>query len=174
MDTVIHAAGIYLALMFLLRMSGRRTLAQATTFDLVLLLVISEATQQALLGDDFSLTTALLVIVTLIGLDVAFSLLKIYLPSANHILEGQPMILVENGRPLRQRMRTARVDEYDVLEAARKLRGLEEMSQIKYAILEVSGGITVVPVGPARQTENQYGASSRPPDRSPASPREGP
>lgn len=145
MDTIIHAAGIYLAVMFLLRMSGRRTLAQATTFDLVLLLVISEATQQALLGDDDSLTTAILVIATLIALDIAFSLLKIYAPSVNHLIEGQPMILVENGRPLRQRMRKARVDEEDVLEAARKLRGLEEMNQIKFAILEVSGGITVIP-----------------------------
>jgi uncharacterized membrane protein YcaP (DUF421 family) len=177
MDTVIHAAGIYLALMILLRMSGRRTLAQATTFDLILLLVISEATQQALLGDDFSLTTALLVIVTLIGLDIAFSFLKIYVPSVNHLLEGQPMIIVEHGRPLRQRMRTARVDEHDVLEAARKLRGLEAMSQIKYAILEVSGGITVIPFDerPRAETmENEYGASPRTDDRSPSARREGP
>jgi uncharacterized membrane protein YcaP (DUF421 family) len=150
MDTILHAAVIYLALMFLLRMSGRRTLAQATTFDLVLLLVISEATQQALLGDDYSLTTAMLVIATLIALDIGFSLLKTYAPSVNAIIEGQPMIIVENGRPLRQRMRKARVDEDDVLEAARKLRGLEEMSQIKFAILEVSGGITVIPFEPPR------------------------
>ena len=64
MDSVLRAAAIYLVLMVLFKIAGRRSLAELTTFDLVLLMVIGEATQQALLGDDFSLTNALLVIAT--------------------------------------------------------------------------------------------------------------
>jgi uncharacterized membrane protein YcaP (DUF421 family) len=145
MDTVIHAAGIYLALMILLRMSGRRTLAQATTFDLILLLVISEATQQALLGDDFSITNAAVVIVTLIGLDIGLSYVKALSPRLAALLDGRPMILVEHGKPIAERLARSRVDEEDILEAARQSRGLERMDQIGYAILEVSGGISIIP-----------------------------
>lgn len=76
MDSVLRAAVMYGALMVLLKIAGRRSLADLTTFDFVLLMIIGEATQQALLGDDFSLTNAMLVIVTLIAIDVGFSLLK--------------------------------------------------------------------------------------------------
>jgi uncharacterized membrane protein YcaP (DUF421 family) len=69
-DSVLRAAAIYLVLLVLFRVAGRRTLSEITSFDFVLLLVIGEATQQALLGEDFSLIHAVLVIVTLIMLDV--------------------------------------------------------------------------------------------------------
>jgi len=74
MDSILRAAGMYVALMLLFRVAGRRSLADLTTFDFVLLLIIGEATQQALLGDDFSFTNATLVIATLIVLDVGLSL----------------------------------------------------------------------------------------------------
>ena len=70
MDAVLRAAAIYLALLFIFRVSGRRTLARVTTFDLVLLLIISESTQQALLGQDFSITMAILVHGIAPGVDV--------------------------------------------------------------------------------------------------------
>ena len=70
MDSVLRAAAIYLVLLVLFRVAGRRTLSEMTSFDFVLLLVIGEATQQALLGEDFSLIHVVLVIVTLIMLDV--------------------------------------------------------------------------------------------------------
>src|SRR5437868_13426450 len=76
MDSVLRAAAMYMALMVLFKIAGRRSLAELTTFDLLLLMIIGEATQQALLGDDFSLTNSMLVIVTLIAIDVGFSLLK--------------------------------------------------------------------------------------------------
>ena len=76
MDSVLRAAAIYLVLMVLFKIAGRRSLAELTTFDLVLFMVIGEATQQALLGDDFSLVNAVLVIVTLIAIDIGFSLVK--------------------------------------------------------------------------------------------------
>jgi uncharacterized membrane protein YcaP (DUF421 family) len=145
MDAVLRTVAIYAILLVLLRITGRRTLAQMTTFDFVLLLIISEATQQALLGDDFSVTNALVVIVTLLAMDVALSLLKQYVPSSDKLIDGLPMIVVENGTMLRERMRRARIDESDVLESARETQGLESIDQIKYAVIEITGSITVIP-----------------------------
>jgi uncharacterized membrane protein YcaP (DUF421 family) len=145
MDAVLRAGAIYIFLLLLFRISGRRTLSEITTFDFILLLIIGEATQQGLLGDDFSVTNALLIIATLIVMDIALSLFKEHVPIAGKLLDGMPMVLVENGQPLRDRMKKARVDEYDIMEEARRAQGLERMDQIKYAVLEVSGAISIVP-----------------------------
>ena len=145
MDAVLRAGAIYIFLLLLFRISGRRTLSEITTFDFILLLIIGEATQQGLLGDDFSVTNALLIIATLIVMDIVLSLFKEHVPIAGKLLDGMPMVLVENGQPLRDRMKKARVDEYDIMEEARRAQGLERMDQIKYAVLEVSGAISIVP-----------------------------
>src|SRR4028118_360895 len=145
MDAVLRASAIYFFLLLIFRLSGKRSIAQITTFDLILLLIISEATQQALLGQDFSLTNAFLVIVTLVGIDIGLSLLKQRSPRIEKILEDEPLIIVEDGRPLLDRMKKVRVDEEDVLIAARILQGLERMDQIKYAVLERNGGISIIP-----------------------------
>ena len=145
MDAVLRATAMYLMLLVVFRGSGRRLLAELTTFDFVLLLIIGEATQQALLGEDFSFTNAVLVIVTLVTLEIVLSLLKGWAPFLGKLLDGMPMIVVDHGRPLRDRMHKARIDEEDILEAARQLQGIERLDQIKYAVLEVSGGITVIP-----------------------------
>jgi uncharacterized membrane protein YcaP (DUF421 family) len=145
MDSVLRAAAIYCFVWLLFRVAGKRTLSDATSFDFVLLLVIGEATQQALIGDDFSVTTAFTLILTLVGIDILMSFLKQKYPRLDRIMEGVPLIIVQDGKPLRDRMNKARIDEADILEAARRLQGLERMDQIKYAVLENSGGITIVP-----------------------------
>lgn len=145
MDTVLRATVIYFVLLLLIRVSGRRTLSELTAFDFVLLLVIGEATQQALLGEDFSITNAILVILTLIGIDIGLSLVKRRWRLAAKLIEGVPMVVVDNGKLLYDRMHKARLTEDDVLEAGRRLHGLERLDQIKYAVVEVSGGITIVP-----------------------------
>jgi uncharacterized membrane protein YcaP (DUF421 family) len=66
-------------------------------------------------------------------------------PPIGKVFNGIPMVIVEDGRPLRELMERARVEEDDVLEAARQLQGLERMDQIKYAVLEKSGGISIIP-----------------------------
>ena len=76
MDSVLRASAVYFGLLIIMRLAGKRSLAQITTFDFVLLLIIGEATQNALLGQDFSMTNALIVIVTLVGIDIGLSLLK--------------------------------------------------------------------------------------------------
>ena len=145
MDAVLRGAAIYLFLLVLFRVAGRRTFAEMTSFDFVLLLVIGEATQQALLGDDFSVTNAFIVIITLIGIDILFSMLKNHLPWLDKVVEGQPMIVVEHGKPLLQRLERARINVDDVLGAARELRGLEHIGQIKFAVLEPNGNISIIP-----------------------------
>jgi uncharacterized membrane protein YcaP (DUF421 family) len=145
MDAVLRAIAVFGFLMLIFRLAGSRTLAQMTSFDLILLLIISEATQQAMLGDDFSVTTAFLVIITLVGIDILLSVCKQRFPRVERWLDGLPMVIVENGRPLQDRMAHCRIDEHDVLTAARERQGLERMDQIKYAVLEVSGGISIIP-----------------------------
>jgi uncharacterized membrane protein YcaP (DUF421 family) len=145
MDAVLRAFTIYAFLLLVFRLAGRRVLAQMTNFDLVLLLIVSEATQQALLGNDFSITNAFLVIITLVGLDIAVSLWKQRSPQIDKLIDGVPMVILEDGQPLKDRIKKARVDESDILAAARELQGLERMDQIKYAVLERSGGISIIP-----------------------------
>jgi uncharacterized membrane protein YcaP (DUF421 family) len=145
MDSILRAVAIYAFLLVVLRVAGKRTLAQMTSFDFILIVIISEAVQQGLIDDDNSMTNAFLLVITLIGLDVALSLVKQRLPRVDQLLDGVPVIVLENGRPLRDRMAKARVDEADILHAARELQGLERLDQIKYAVLERSGGITIIP-----------------------------
>ena len=144
MDSVLRAAAIYLALMVLFKIAGRRSLAELTTFDFVLLMIIGEATQQALLGDDFSLTNSMLVIVTLIVIDVGLSLLKQRSQWVSQLIDGGPTIIVENGKILHKRLRHARLIEADIMEAARSSQGIETLEQIKFAILERNGKISVI------------------------------
>lgn len=145
MEAVIRAATLYFILMIIFRLTGKRTMSQATTFDMVVLLVISEAVQNFLVDQDHSFTHMLLVVLTLLGLDVVLSLVKQKSPTFEKWMDGVPVVLVEDGKLLEDRMQKSRVDTSDILEAARQTQGLERMDQIKYAILERTGGISIVP-----------------------------
>lgn len=136
---------MYTFLLVLFRVTGKRSLGQITTFDFVLLLIISEATQQALLGDDFSITNGLIVIITLMLIDQLAALLKQKSKWFERVTEGVPLILVADGRPIAEHLDRSQVDEGDILEAARSIHGLESMDDIKYAVLERSGKISVIP-----------------------------
>ncbi len=158
MDAIIRGASIYIVVLVVIRLSGRRTLAETTTFDFVLLLIIAETTQQALLGEDFSLTNSVLLIMTLAGIDILMSFVKGRFKTLERILDGVPIVVVENGRPLHERLQMSRMDEEDVLSAARRLRGLERMEQIKYAVLESDGGISIIPREPPHLPDTQQAA----------------
>ena len=145
MDLMIRGIAVYLFLLLIFRISGKRSLRNATTFDFVMLLIVAETTQQALVGDDSSVTGAFLLIVVLVGTDIVLSLVKRWSPRIDRLLEGQPLVILRNGVPLRRRMRLERVDEEDILSAARETRGLDRMEQIKRAVLERNGAISIVP-----------------------------
>jgi uncharacterized membrane protein YcaP (DUF421 family) len=144
MDAVIRAAAVYFLLVLVFRLTGKRALAQITTFDFVLLLVISEATQQAMTGSDYSVTEAFLVILTLTALDIGLSLLKQRFRSVDRLVDSTPLLLIENGVLHQEHMDRARVDREDILSSAREQQGVATMDQIAYAILERNGQITVI------------------------------
>ena len=144
METVIRGAAVYGILLIVMRLTGRRTLAQMTPFDLVLLLIVAETTQQAMLTDDYSLTNAVVLIVTLFTLDIILSHIKQRSGRIQLVLEGTPTVLLSHGQPDRHALQRARVDLDEVLESARE-QGLERLDQIKFAILEVGGAISIIP-----------------------------
>src|SRR5687768_17003937 len=141
MDSVLRTVAVYGFLLVVFRIVGKRSLAQITSFDFVLLLIVGEATQQALLGDDFSLTTAGIVIATLMVLELALSFIKEYSQSIDRLMESTPVIIVEHGKLLQERLERERVDLSDIMQAARERHGVERLDQSKYAVLERSGGI---------------------------------
>lgn len=145
MDAVLRGVAVYFVLLVVTRLSGRRTLAQVTPFDFVLLLIIAETTQQALLGDDFSITNAAVIIVTLFTTDILLAYLKQWSPRSAVVLDGTPTVLIARGKPDRQALRRARVSLDDVMESARTDHGLRRLDEIEFAVLEVSGKLSIIP-----------------------------
>lgn len=145
MDSIVRALAVYGFLLVLFRITGKRSLAQITTFDAVLLLIISEAVQQALIDSDESMTNAFLLVVTLLGADVVMSLINIRSSKVDKLLNDVPLLLIEDGHLHGDRLKKSRVSVDDILEHARELRGLERLDQIKYAVLERNGVVTVIP-----------------------------
>lgn len=145
MEQLIRAFCIYAFVIFLFRLAGKRTLQQLTIVDFVLLLIISEATNQGMLGEDHSLINGFLVISLYVMLDVFTSMLKQRSKKFEKVMDNVPEIIVENGRMFEDKMKLARVDKDDVLEKARQLHGLVNLSQIRYAILEKNGQINIIP-----------------------------
>ena len=145
MESVIRAAVIYFLLLVVFRLAGNRSIAQLTAFDFVLLLIISESIQQAMITNDFSVTNGFLLVITLVGIDILLSLWKQRSPRVEKILDGVPVIVIRDGKLLPDRMKRERVDEGDILSTARERHGLERLDQIKHAVVEASGGISIVP-----------------------------
>jgi uncharacterized membrane protein YcaP (DUF421 family) len=145
MYPVLRGLLVYLFLWAIFRLMGKRALAQATTFDLVLLLIISETTQQAMVQSDYSMTNAGLLIVTLVAADFGLNVLKNWFPAIEPVIDGMAIVIVKDGKMLHDRMRRERVDASDILEAARSLGGIESIDQIRLAVLERDGQISIVP-----------------------------
>jgi uncharacterized membrane protein YcaP (DUF421 family) len=145
MDSVIRGAAIYLLMLVIMRAAGRRTMAQATPFDFVLILIIAETTQQALLGDDFSITNSAVLIATLVTLDIGLSYCKRSSALFSRVIDGTPTMLICDGVIDQRALRKSRVDEEDILAAARTTHGIDRLEQIRHAILESDSGISIIP-----------------------------
>src|SRR5687768_15941804 len=122
MDCVLRGAATYVIVWLIFRLAGKRSLAETTTFDFVLLLIISETTQSALVGKDNSLTNSFLLIVTMVGLDIALSLWKQRSEAVDKLLDSVPLVILADGIPIKERLDKERIDEGDSLAAARQLR----------------------------------------------------
>ena len=145
MEPVLRALGCYLLLLIVVRLSGKRGLAQVTIFDFILLLLISQTVGQALIGDDSSLTTAAVITVTLVVVNRANDTAAHRWADMSHVLEDAPLVLIENGHVHEDRMTRMKIRIDDVLETARLEEGVERLEQIKHAILERSGAISIIP-----------------------------
>ena len=151
MDSVLRSVAVYLFVLVVFRISGKRSLSQITTFDFILLLIIGEATQQALLGDDFSIVNAFVVIATLIDARD-----RVLVDGAAHARRSAASW--KACRSSSWRTASCCVNEREqegvtlaeILAAGREHHGLERLEQFKYAILERHGGISVVPTEDAR------------------------
>jgi uncharacterized membrane protein YcaP (DUF421 family) len=167
--TVGRAVGVYAFLLVVFRVSGRRTLAQVTNFDLILVLIIGDATQQALIGDDYSIAGGLVAVSTLVILDVGLARAKVRWPAVDVLVDGLPLPIIRHGVPSTERMASEGVTTDDVLTAAREAHGLSRTDQIAFAVLEQSGGISIVPATPGRsrprRTRSPEKRASQPEER---------
>jgi uncharacterized membrane protein YcaP (DUF421 family) len=145
MDSILRGVVTYFFVWLIFRIAGKRTLAEISTFDAVLLLIISETTQAALTDTDQSLTNSLLLILTLVGLDILLSYVKEYFSTVEHIMDGTPLLILDRQTLNERAMAKERVSKEDILNAARKLCGVASIEDIEYAVLEQTGEITVVP-----------------------------
>jgi uncharacterized membrane protein YcaP (DUF421 family) len=145
MVPVLRALAMYAVLLLLVRFSGKRTLAEVTVFDFILLLVISEATQQAMTGNDFSVTNGVILVTTLVMIDRLSDFVSSRSDRADRVLNDLPLVLIDDGQVLNDRLKWSQVQEHDIMESARKDHGLERFDDIRYAVLERSGGISIIP-----------------------------
>lgn len=145
MGLVIRAVVIYMFLLILFRLSGKRSLAQLTTIDFVLLLMIGEATESAIMMDDNSVLGAMLVIGTLVFLDLFLAKLSTRFDLVDKVANGVPVIILKDGVILQERMEREGIEVDDILEFARMEQGLESLDQVKYAVLEKDGQISIIP-----------------------------
>ncbi len=145
MNLVLRGVIIYFFILIIFRFAGKKTLSEATTFDLVRLLIISEVTQAAMIGNDFSLTASIVLIVTLVSLDFLVNRIKMRSKKISSVVDGLPLIVVEKGNPLKERMKLSNVEIDDVLQSARQSFGITSLTEIDYAVLETDGSISIVP-----------------------------
>jgi uncharacterized membrane protein YcaP (DUF421 family) len=150
---ILRVVAIYTFLLVVLRVAGKRTVAQMTSFDLIVLLVIGDATQQALIGDDYTVGTAVVAVSCLILMDVALGRLKNISPRIDRVVDGMPLILVANGKLLEDRMAVEGVDLEDILTSAREQHGIGRLEDIDYAVLERHGGLSIIPKRAAENTD---------------------
>jgi uncharacterized membrane protein YcaP (DUF421 family) len=143
MGTIIRAALMYWFLLFVLRLTGRRAMNHMTPFEMILVFLFGGLAVQAIVGDDHSLTNAWLAILTVSLIHVLIAMLKHKSERFGRIADGTPVIIFRRGEWLRDRMKYLHVQEPDVLAAARN-SGVERLEQIKYAIVERNGSISII------------------------------
>jgi uncharacterized membrane protein YcaP (DUF421 family) len=142
-DLAIRAVLLYLFVVFVMRVVGRRELSSLTAFDLVLLIVLGDAIQQGLTQSDYSVTGAVIVVSTFAVLQVATSYLGFKSKRIRSVLEGQPIVLIEDGRLINANLRRQRLTPDDVAEEMR-LQQIMSFTDVAWGILESNGRISFI------------------------------
>ena len=141
-----RSAIIYVAVVVGIRLTGRRQLGQMTPFDLVLILLIANAVQNAMVGTDVSIFGGLLAAATLLAMNHLTGALIERIPRFRKIVEGEPRLLVNDGKLIESHVRDAGLTDDLILQAIRE-HGFEDLSQVQLAVLEIDGTISIVPRG---------------------------
>jgi uncharacterized membrane protein YcaP (DUF421 family) len=143
LEVVLRTAAVYFALLVGLRLAGKRELGQMTAFDLVVLLVIANAVQNAMVGDDTSLTGGIVAAATLLAVNRVIGEISLRSPAVRKRLRGVPTLLVHDGAILKDQLRSEGVDREEILQALRE-HGVDDISSVSSAVLEVDGTISVI------------------------------
>lgn len=142
---IVRTTIVYLIILIGLRLAGKREIGQMTVFDLVVLLLIANAVQNAMVGPDTSLVGGILAAVVLLLVNAAVAGLRLRSPRLRRLVEGTPTLLVLHGEVIPQHMRREGIDEESLLVALRE-HGVAEISEVEMAVLEIDGSISVIPV----------------------------
>ena len=143
MDIVFRAIFIFFVLYLLMRVIGRRELSSLEPFDLILLVVLGDAVQQGLTQDDYSLTGALLAIGTIAMLQLGVSYANFRFPRLRPLLDGEPIVVVRDGKPIERNLRRERVTLDDLTSAMRQ-QNIAHIDEVQWAVMETSGGISFI------------------------------
>jgi uncharacterized membrane protein YcaP (DUF421 family) len=142
-DIVLRGIVVFAFLYVLMRMIGRRELSSLEPFDLILLIVLGDAVQQGLTQDDYSLTGAFLAIGTIAILQLAVSYANFRFPKLRPVLDGEPIVVVQDGKPIERNMRRERVTIEDLAAAARQ-QNIAKLEDVQWAVMETSGAISFI------------------------------
>jgi uncharacterized membrane protein YcaP (DUF421 family) len=145
-DIILRTAAVYAIILVGLRLAGKRELGQMTVFDLVVLLLIANAVQNAMVGPDTSLLGGLLAAAVLLAINTVIAWMRLRSPRLRHLVEGTPTLLVLRGKPISGQLRREGIDQ-ETLEAALREHGIENLTDVEMAVLEIDGSISVVPTG---------------------------
>jgi uncharacterized membrane protein YcaP (DUF421 family) len=144
MDLVIRATVVFFFIYLVTRLAGKRELSSMEPFDLILLVVMGDLVQQAITQSDYSVTGALIVISTVTLLTVFISWVNWRFRRMRSVLEGQPVVLVENGRMIEGNMKRERITPEDI-ESEGRQQQITDISDIRWALLETNGRISIIP-----------------------------
>jgi uncharacterized membrane protein YcaP (DUF421 family) len=142
-DIVLRAAVAFLVILFLTRVVGRRELSTLEPFDLILLVTIGDLVQQGVTQNDFSVTGMFLAVATFAVMTVLFSYLPWRFQVLRPVLEGQPIILVEDGKVLDRNLRGQRLTHEEIAAAAR-IQNIPSLDQVRWGVLETNGQISFI------------------------------
>src|SRR3954469_1031021 len=143
MDIVLRAAVVFFFIFFITRVGGRRELSSLEPFDLILLVVTGDLIQQGVTQSDYSVTGALTAISTIAILTVFMSFVSFRSKSLRHVLDGQPIVLVMDGKVLEGNLRRERM-RVDELEMEARLQGHDSIEDLKLAVLETGGKVSCI------------------------------
>lgn len=147
METVVRVAFVYVFILGILRVLGKREVSQLTPLELVMLILIPELVAQALVREDFSMTNAVIAVTTLMALVYLTSVLSYKFRRFEELVEGRPSLLVVRGKPLRETMDRERISPEEIASEMRRA-GIERLDDVKWAVLETGGKIAFIQYGP--------------------------